>query len=588
MSKITIVKNVKWNKINWIKIEKHVSKLQEKIYRHSTDGNVKKLRKVQCTLLNSFEAKLLAVRKVTQDNRGKNTPGVDGIKITSGAERVKLAERLKISNKSDPIKRVWIPKANGKLRPLGIPTIHDRSLQALVKMAIEPEHEAKFESNSYGFRPGRGARDAIKHVHTAITGEAKYVVDADIEKCFDKINHDKLLELCGYAGKLKAQIRAWLKAGIMEELNYHIPEEGTPQGGVISPLLANIALDGIQIVVKMWCQNHDLFRNGIRIRKKDPETAMHFNRYADDFRIFYHELEPLKEVLKDIEIFLKARGLNLSSEKTKIVHTLLDLNGPKTAGVDYLGFRIKHFTTKHRTVKKKILGTEGELCNLKLRIYPTPEKIKAHFDKLRKLTEFHKNKSQKILIGLIVPVTIGWTNYFKYSHLSSMSMGRSLERKLFWVLRAWALGKLKNSAQSNARKYWIRYEDRRVFGLRTVEKGVETVKYIPRYQETYSGYSIVNYVKVRKDASVFDGDHGYWEKRVIHDITSKIKINLLKRQKRRCAICEARFKPGDILEIDHIVEQKRGNARKWNNIRLVHGHCHDQRYFLESLQVKQD
>lgn len=428
----TIKKNKKdvlnWKKINWKVCEKYVSRLQKMIFKKSKAGNVFRVRKLQKTLTNSLNAKLLAVSRVTQENREKRTAGSDDILVTKNTEQIELALKLKLTGRADRIRRITIPKLGGKKRILGIPTINDRCTQALMKFAIEPEHEAKFESNSYGFRPGRGGIDAIKHVFSAIRTKGKYVIDADIEKCFDRIEHKKLLDLCEYTCIFKEQINAWLKAGILKDYGFEIDKKGTPQGSVISPLLANIALNGLQEIIENWCLKNPLYRNGKKIQNRDLITVMHYNRYADDIKIFCHELEPLKKILIVMEEFLAERGLNLNKEKTKICHTLNDINGVGSAGVNYLGFIIKHFRSTHRSARiggSKAKSPEKQNKKnpgIKLRIYPDPKKINSHYKHLKKLTKIHSKKKPEILIKILAPVIRGWTNYFKYSHLSSMSM----------------------------------------------------------------------------------------------------------------------------------------------------------------------
>ena len=318
-----------------------------------------------------------------------------------------------------------------EVRQLGIPTLHDRCLHALVKLAIEPKHEAKFESDSYGYRPSRGARDAIKHVFIALRVEAKYGIEADIEKCFDKIKHNKLLDFCWYEGTLKKQLKAWLKAGILEDQIYEPTTERTPQRSIISPLLANIALNGLQNRIEQWCKNNKLYRNGKQFWEKKPGQAMYFNRYADDIRIFYHELPPLLEILKVMEKFLKERGLNLNMIKTKIRHTYNKINGANDAGVNYLGFKINHFESTHQSSKRSGPKTAKvtENYKIKLRIFPESRKINNHYQHIKRLTKIHAKKSQKELIKILSPVITGWTNYFNYSHLSSMTMGKKLNDK---------------------------------------------------------------------------------------------------------------------------------------------------------------
>ena len=230
------LKTVGWDNINWQKIDRYVYKLQTRIYAASRRGEIKKVRKLQKTLMNSWSCKVLAVRRVTTENRGKKTAGVDGVKSLSPIARMKLVGQLKLTGKSKPTRRVWIPKpGKDEMRPLGIPTIHDRALQGVVKAALEPEWEAQFEPNSYGFRPGRACQDAIKQIKLAIQAKAKYVLNADIAKCFDRINHNALLQKLNYRGKVRQQIKAWLKSGVIDQKVFTAISEGTPQGGVISP-----------------------------------------------------------------------------------------------------------------------------------------------------------------------------------------------------------------------------------------------------------------------------------------------------------------------------------------------------------------
>ncbi|MDJ0567556.1 MAG: reverse transcriptase N-terminal domain-containing protein [Pleurocapsa sp. MO_192.B19] len=203
------LKTVGWDEINWQKVDRYVFKLQKRIYAASRRGDIKIVRKLQKTLMRSWSNKVLAVRRVTQDNRGKKTAGVDGIKSLSPAARMKLVGQLKLTGKSRPTRRVWIPKSGkDEKRPLGIPTMQDRALQGIVKAALEPEWEAHFESNSYGFRPGRSCHDAIRQIKLAIQTKTKYVLDADIAKCFDCIDHSTLLQKLGQTGKVRKQIKS--------------------------------------------------------------------------------------------------------------------------------------------------------------------------------------------------------------------------------------------------------------------------------------------------------------------------------------------------------------------------------------------
>jgi RNA-directed DNA polymerase (EC 2.7.7.49) len=238
-------------------------------------------KEAQKTLINSWSAKCIAVRRVTQDNQGKNTAGIDGIKSLNPKQRMNLVGKLKLTNKAKPTRRVHIPKpGTTETRPLGIPTINDRALQALVKLAMEPEWEALFEPNSYGFRPGRSCHDAIEAIYLSIRQKHKYVLDADISKCFDRINHKALIDKLHTYPTLSRLIKTWLKAGYMDGKELFHTNEGTPQGGVISPLLANIALHGMEERVKQYAET-------LKGGKRANRESLNLIRYADDFVIIH-------------------------------------------------------------------------------------------------------------------------------------------------------------------------------------------------------------------------------------------------------------------------------------------------------------
>jgi RNA-directed DNA polymerase len=280
-----------WKTINWRRAERYVFKLQKRIFAASRCGDVKKLRKLQKTLMRSWSNRILSVRRVTQDNQGKKTAGVDGVKSLSPEERLELARELKLTGKSKPTRRVWIPKpGSNEKRPLGIPVMYDRALQAVVKAALEPEWEAIFEPNSYGFRPGRSCHDAIKQIKLCIQHKAKFVLDADIAKCFDRINPYELLQKLNIKGKVRRQVKSWLKSGVIDDGVFTATSEGTPQGGVISPLLANIALHGLEQRI----ENEFPFNKGGIIRKSISRFGKQVGspniiRYADDFVILCEE-----------------------------------------------------------------------------------------------------------------------------------------------------------------------------------------------------------------------------------------------------------------------------------------------------------
>src|SRR5438552_7557210 len=315
-----------WRKLPWRKFEQHVYRIQKRIFRAEQRGNQRAVQKLQKLLMKSRAARLLAVRRVTQDNQGKKTAGIDGMKSVKPAGRLAMAEHLHPKHwkqmKAKPVRRVYIPKP-GKLekRPLGIPVMETRAHQALVKLALEPAWEAKFEPNSYGFRPGRSCQDAITAIWIIINHKAKYVLDADLKGCFDHINHEALLRKLNAYPALSRILRGWLKAGAMDNGVFEETTSGTPQGGVISPLLANIALHGMETTIV----------EAYRWKEGKPN----FVRYADDFVVFHPTEEGVKKAQAVLETWLADIGLELKPSKTKITHTLREYQGAR--GFDFLG-----------------------------------------------------------------------------------------------------------------------------------------------------------------------------------------------------------------------------------------------------------
>lgn len=554
-----------WKDIPWRKLERDVFKLQKRIYRASKRGDVKNVRRLQKLLMKSWSGKTLAVRRVTQDNQGKKTAGVDGVKSLNPSQRLDLVSKLALSCNAKPTRRVWIPKpGKEEKRPLGIPTISDRAIQALAKIAIEPEWEAKFEPNSYGFRPGRSCHDAIAAIFQAIHLKPKFVLDADISKCFDKINHKALLNKINTFPLLRRQIRAWLKAGVLDQGEFFNTEEGTPQGGVISPLLANIALHGLENTLKDYVESLIIRRIGGKSKGRyysnsQKRQSLSVIRYADDFVILHDDPEIIGKCEEITRAWLKDMGLELKPSKTRKAHTI-EKSGDEAPGFKFLGFTIRQFQVGKNTSKQ----------GFKTIIKPSKDSIKRQESKLIEIIQAHKGAPQAALIARLNPVIKGWARY--YSTVCSKHTYKRIDNHVTIKLLSWANHRHPQKNNSwVANRYWL------------VDKGggwafVANTKNVPLRLLTHRTTPIVRHVKVKEDKTPYDGDWIYWSSRLgRHPDLPRSKAVLLKRQKGKCAWCGQFFQDGDLMETDHIEPSAKGGKNTPANKQLLHRHCHDEK-----------
>ena len=526
-----------WSDVNWTATEANVRNLQDRIFRATKAKDFRTVRNLQKLLVRSTSAKLKAIRRVTQENDGRHTPGIDGVVCNTSTSRLLLLKSgLNLRGyKPLPVRRVYIPKASGGQRSLGIPTVKDRIMQAIVKMALEPEWECRFEPNSYGFRPGRSCHDAVTALHTTMckSGSSEWALDADISKCFDNIDHDVLLQRLPI---FKATIKRWLKAGSVELGQLSPSEAGTPQGGIISPLLANIALDGMEKLFGFET------RNGHYIGPSERSGAnkgISLIRYADDFVI----LAPSREVLEtyalpQVASFLAARGLHLNELKTRIVHI--------EAGFNFLGFEIRRFP-------------DGVLLTR-----PAKDKVLAHLDTLRAYLRTHQQARASQVVKDLTPIVRGWVHF--YHHGASAETFKTASHRLWVMLWTWAKRRHPNKS-----RYWIK---RRYFTedwTFYADNGAS----LRRHHE----YPVTRFPKVAGRNSPLDPDlRAYWERRKMQQVAlrayRKSRQTMLRRQGNACAHCGITFWPGDTIHDHHLVPRNMAGSDDLSNRVLVHAWCH--------------
>lgn len=530
-----------WHDIDWCRVQRNVRAMQVRIAKACREGKWRRVKALQRMLTRSRSARYLAVRRVTE-NQGKRTAGVDRVLWDTPDAKWKAANVLKRHGyKPRPLRRVFIPKSNGKERPLGIPTMTDRAMQALYLLALAPIAETKGDPNSYGFRIERSTADAMGQLFVCLSKKvsAQWILEADIQGCFDHINHDWML---AHVPMDKAILRKWLKAGVIHKGQLQATDAGTPQGGIISPTLANMALDGLETQLKQYL--------GVTRARK---LKINVVRYADDFVITGDSKEVLESEIRPwVEQFLAVRGLQLSPEKTHIVHT--------DQGFDFLGWNFRKY--------------DGKLL-----IKPSKKNVKAFYHKVKEVIDANKMAKQEYLIRLLNPILKGWVLY--HQPVVAKQAYSRMDNLLFYALWRWAKRRHPNKSLQWIGKKYFRTQGSRswVFATTMLEEN-GTKKEVALY--SLASTPIERHRKVSGEYNPFDPSmEEMGEKLRTAQMLKKLKyrkqiLSLYQSQKGLCLMCKQPITKETGWHDHHIIHRTHGGRDTLDNRVLLHPICHQQ------------
>jgi RNA-directed DNA polymerase len=528
-------KRISWHHINWRQANQNVNRLQSRIVKALQEGNKRKVRALQNLLTNSFSAAALAVRRVTE-NKGKNTPGVDKQTWRTQHQKSEAIQKVRQRQyRAKPLRRIYIPKPKKpeEKRPLSIPCMTDRAKQALHLMALDPIAEHYADLNSYGFRKCRSTTDAMTACQRALCRRysPEWILEGDIKACFDTISHDWLMKWIPMNKKVLAQ---WLKAGFIDKEVFYATNIGTPQGGIISPVLANMALDGLEL----------------QLRHQFKGRKVNVIRYADDFIITGNSKELLENKIKPaVDKFLVRRGLALSKDKTHIVHI--------SDGFNFLGFNFRKF--------------KGRLC-----VKPAKDNIIGVHQKIKEIIKFSYTEVPEKMINRLNPIIRGWSNYYRHTK-SSKRVFTLLDHHVWKLIWRWSTRRHPNKGKRWVKEKYFKITPNSSWNFYgKTENGKDIV--LAKFRQT----RIKFHVTIRNGTNPYDLQH-------VNYIETRRKVQKLKpghekqeawnlwlKQKGKCIICKEEITELTGYHLHHIKRQCDGGSTTEGNLALLHRVCHEQ------------